>query len=796
VLRKNGDNATDRGLRTDRSVGDSIARTVLIEAPGEADVPSYHEVMTTDLSTLTTAAQKWDDMAKSFFEHVEPRYKDDVHGISLGGPIWNGLSANAANARFDITLKEIQAAQKEAKAIASLLRDAHTDFVDLKKRVEQARDDAIKAGMRVTDQGVCHYDFSKVSQQEAFTIRHDPGLADTERSWTAHIAAAVKAVSDSDAGVKIALNAVVKDSDPLHGMPGGFNGGAKDDVEAYEEEAVRDIAKRVADGKDVSAKELEELQRALRDNHDDKAFSRLLLEDLGPKSTIELGKELNERISDAEGGEKLQLAEIEKNLANSVATATAVPGSVKDMPPGSDKFNAWLASKDGAFYKEWTDGMKKEGTKNFGPNTNPLYGYQAYVSLMQHASTDFDDQFLYDLGDQTIKAEKDHPGIFTMWGPGHKGVETDAVDGVLGLMSRNPDAATAFFDPDGNGKPPNHVGNNHLDYLLGSGDDAREWPKNTITGIHVTTLDDPTSRMGLGLALEAATTGHEPLREGESGGKPGPHTAEQARIMQQTINILDNGAGGESIHANLHKPLGHAIADYAQDNHHILAENGTKYGSPEGKDKIWQDGEDAGITVGKDSLMRVMRGVSSDDQTYALLQDTQRMYALDRLTQAPESGGSSNDAWKNPAHDLGAVTGAMNSIGSDVILDERDGKVGAANDMAKYAYHGIGAPITGLPILGDTAQRLVDAATYEWSKDVADAASSQAQEKNSDHYAAGINGTYDMIDRWAEDRGVDIHDEENKKNDPNWVAWQAMRDEAKLSYGASRGDAAVYLGWE
>ncbi|MFD4141270.1 hypothetical protein [Streptomyces sp. NPDC058572] len=758
-------------------------------------MPSYHEVMTTDLSSLTAAARKWDDMADAFHK-VEAPYKADVHGISLGGPLWNGFSAQSANARFDITLKELQAAQKEAKAVASLLRDAHTDFVELKKRVEQARDDAVKAGMRVSDQGACHFDFSKVSRQEAYTIHHDPELHETERSWTAHIDAAVKAVCDADEGVRIALNAVVQDSDPLHGMPGGFNAGAKGDVEAYEEEAVHDIAKRIADGKQVSADELKELQRALRDNHDDKAFGQLLLHDLGPHATIKLGNELGERLGDADGSARLQLAEMERNLANTLATATAVPGSVKDAPPGSEQFKAWLASKDGTFYREWTESMKKEGTKNFGPNTNPLYGYQAYVSLLQHADTDFDDQFLYDMGDQVIKAEKDHPGIFTMWGPGHKGIETDAVDGVLDLMSRNPDAATAFFDPDGNGTGSDHVGNDHLAYLLGSGEGSRDWPKNTITGFGVTDFDDPTSRMGLGRALEAAATGHEPLNEGESGGRPGPHTGAQARVMQNTIQILDDGAGGESVHANLQKPLGHALADYVVDNHSILAENGTKYGSPEGKEGIWTEGDEAGITVGKDSLMRVMRGVSADDQTYALLQDTQRMYALEQLTHAPESGGTSNDAWKNPARDLGAVTGAMNSIGSDVIFDERDGKISAANDMAKYAYHGAGAPITGLPVLGDTAQRLVDVATYEWSKDVIAAAESKGQEQNSDHYAAGISGTYDMIDRWAEDRGVDIHDEENKKRDPNWDAWQAMRDEAKQSYSASRGDAAVNLGWE
>ncbi|MFI6344314.1 hypothetical protein [Streptomyces sp. NPDC050560] len=758
-------------------------------------MPSYHEILATDLSTLTTAADKWDAMAKDLHDKVEPRYRDDVHGITLE-PLWLGYSAQAANSRFDITYKEIQAAQTEAKAIASLLRDAHTQFTDLKKKVEGARDDAVKAGMKVSDQGTCSLDFSKLDENAAFSAHHDPGLRESEQTWTNHISDAVRAVCDADDGVKIALTAVVKDSDPVHGMPGGFNAGAKGDIEVYEADAVQDIAKRFADGKDISPEEMAQLQRALRDNKDDTAFSQELLHDIGAHDTIRLGNELNDRLQHADGSEKTQLAEVQRNFADSLATATTVPGSVRDMPPGSPKFQAWLDSKDGAFYKEWTASMKSEGTKNFGPNTNPLYGYQSYVSLMEHADKDFDDQYLYDLGDQTIQAEKDHPGIFTMWGPGHDGIETDAVDGVLDVMSHNPDAATAFLDPDGNGSGGDHVGNDHLKYLLGHGDGAREWPKNVITGYGVTEFDDPTSRIGLGHALEAATTGHEPLAEGQPGDRPGPHSAGQARVMQSAIGLLDDGAKGEEVPANLQKPLGHALADYAADNHNILAENGAKYGSPEGKDAIWTDGKDAGITVGKDALLRVMRGVSADHQTYALLQDTQRQYAFDQLAQAPDSGGPGGDAWKNPARDLGAVTGAMNSIGSDVILDDRDDRTAAANDIARYAYHGIGAPITALPVIGDAAQRMVDAGTYEWSKDVIDAANAQAEEKDSDHYGSGVTGTYSLIDQWAQDRGVDIHDEDNSKNDPNWTVYQAMRDEAKQSYTSSRGDAAVYLGWE
>lgn len=540
------------------------------------------------------------------------------------------------------------------------------------------------------------------------------------------------------------------------------------------------------------------MQRSLRDNSGDPAYTRTLLSSLGTDATIKLGMELNERALDTDGSSRSQYREIQRELANSVATATRVPGSIAQAPPGSPRFKQWLESSDGAFYRKWTEQLDTSGTKNFAANTNPFHGYQAFVSMMQHADTPYDDQFLYDLADDLIAAEKEKPLLFITQGPGHKGFETDAIDGLLGVMSRDPDAATAFLDPAGNGSGENHVKNDHLAYLLGSGDDAREWPKHLVTGGHGSTeFDDYTSRIGLGAALEAAATGHPPLQEGQRGGEPGPHTAAQARVMQETIEILDKDAGGESVHPNLQKNLGRALADYAVDNHHILAQNSPKYGSPAGQDDIWQtSGDEAGITVGKDSLMRVMRGASSDEQTYELLHATQRTYAMEQLTHAPQTSGEGHESWIIPASDMGTIMGAMNSIGSDVILDQRDSEAAAANDRAKYGYHMLGAPITGFPFFGDTAQRLVDAATYEWANDVIAAADARAQEKNSDHYAAGVDGTGTAIDRWAKDRGVDIHDDNKTAHDPNWEAWQAMRREAQQSYSKSRGDAAVYLGWE
>lgn len=763
---------------------------------------TYHEVMTTDLSQLTTAAGKWDDMAAEI-KKVEDRYKESVQSITLG-PSWQGQSAFSAHTNFAATRYEYTAAQAEAKAIASLLRDAHTDLVRLKRNLENKVAAAVKAGMRVSEAGVVTFDYDKLTEGERAALRHDPDYAESVRkavgSWSDAIDDCVRAVDDADQGVKIALDAVTVDgvtgdkNDETFGV--GFNAKPLDDIEEYEAAHTQEIATRINNGDKVSAADIAEFQRSVRDNSHDKAFSQTLLNGLGPEGLMKVNTKLNDRAFDSDTKHKSQYLDIQRGLANTIATATKVPGSVKDAPPGSPAFKKWVESGDGKFYREWTDKLDEAGTKNFASNTHPVYGYQSFVSLMQHADQPFDDQFLYDMGDDLIALDKKSPNYFTQWGAAHDGIESDPLDGLLGVMSKNPDAATAFFDPEGNGSGDNHVDNSHLKYLVGSGDGARDWPKQVITGMGVTEFDDPTSRMGLGAALEAAATGHPPLHEGQPGSVPGSHTAAQARVMQSTIETLDSHAGGESVHQNLQKNLGRAIADYAQDNHHILAENGTKYGSPEGMEDIWGSGDDAGITVGKDSLMRVMRGVSSDDQTYALLQDTQRLYAMDQMFNAPQQSGEGFESWKNPASDLGAVTGAMNSIGSDVILDERDGKIDAANDMARYGYHLGGAPITGLPVVGDTAQRLVDAAAYEWSKDVISAAESAGQEKNSEHYTSGVSGTYALIDAWAQDRGVDILDEDNAKKDPNWDAWQSMRREAKQSYGTSRGDAAVNLGWE
>jgi hypothetical protein len=68
------------------------------------------------------------------------------------GQTWTGLSADAANRRFDTTLKEFQNAQVEAKSIASLLRDAHTQLEVA--RIGAVGDTGNRTGTGLGDHGV------------------------------------------------------------------------------------------------------------------------------------------------------------------------------------------------------------------------------------------------------------------------------------------------------------------------------------------------------------------------------------------------------------------------------------------------------------------------------------------------------------------------------------------------------------------------------------------------------------------------------------------------------------------
>lgn len=525
-------------------------------------MPTYHEIMSTDLAALTGAAERWEGMAGKFADQ-ERAYHRDVHRITTG-PAWSGMSAEAAHGRFGVTLKELRYAQTEAKAIASLLRDAHAQFTELKGRLTAACEEARAAGMRISEQGRVGADPAHVKEPDEATVR----------SWQDRVDAAVRAVTDADTGVETALAAVVVDSDPLVGGH-GFNGRALGDVERYEALSAEETLGRLGRGEHLSPRELAELRRTFRDNAHDEAFSRTLLDDLGAAGTITLTNELNDLIHVRGGPGTGTYSTIESGLADTLATATRDTGS--------------------AWYRRWRSAMRHAGTGHYatdaqGERMDKAVGYQSLVTLM-HKGHGYSPKMLEDLTDDMIAAERRDPGIWQLKHgySGRRGgwFANDPVDGALDIMSRDPRTAADYLGSDA-----------RMKYLV----QDRDW--NVVlherggdkTSTYAAGLDAD-DRAGLGRALQAAATGIDPS---DAHGHYVPHTKQNEAVFRSAISQLSES--GDSFPPSLRRPMASILVNHGETVHASMSEIDISK-SP----------------VPQDQLFEVAKQISKDKDAYGTL---------------------------------------------------------------------------------------------------------------------------------------------------------------------------------
>lgn len=714
-------------------------------------MPTYQQILQTDLSALTTAADGWKAMAKQF-KTMEDVYEKEVQSVSTGNG-WLGSSAQVASTNSGITRGEFDAAQTEALAMESLLRDAHAQFVNLKSRVTSAVSDAVNAGMKVSESGVASYDFGKTDPAAANAIRHDPDLPEVERSWTRRIAEAVKAVTDFDADVKVALlNASGADGTAMF----GFNSKPVNDVEAVEALA---LTSKIRDGK-ASPEELRHYDELLRQNSKDPHFGEAYLHALGAKDTLQLADQMNLASNErgASAADKKLYESINSGLAGTIASGTKDPGSYA--------------------YQPFVNGLKEQGPELVAKGLRPTYGYQALVTLMANGDG-YGKQFLNDLGNGMIEAEKSKPHMYDhAYDSQRPNLVSDPLDGLLGIMAKDPDAATYFLDPEAPGNK-----NEHLKYLLGDRDMPDPWI-STAVGPPIEMDGDKTA--GLGAALQAAATGHT---DGEKLGPPGPHTEGQARVMHNAIRLMDDEMGGDKFPDDLEglrQPMAKALVDYVGDTHLILGGQESDLGLVSGKDTIHGSGDQAQIAVGQGSLVRVMRGIADDGPAYALLVEAERSYSAEQLaTAAPFKADSPHAVsadWDNRAHDIGAATGALNGIGADVYKDKEEDRVTWAEGVSEHTAAVANGLIGEIPVVGTVGGSLIDSAKYEWVEGVKEAAEEQSKKDSSNNYAAGVEGTTSLLDAWGREWKI--------SDDP---AFDHAKNEAGEGYTSGREAARAHL---
>jgi hypothetical protein len=708
-------------------------------------MPTYHEIMTTELSALATAATRWDGMAGEF-KKQETAYRREVHGISLGQS-WQGLSALSANSRFDVTLKEFGAAQTEAKAVAALLRDAHTQFVDLRGKLRTARQEAVEAGMKVSDQGIVTFDSEKLSTAERSAMQHDPdyqsSMHKAVNSWQARIDQAVRAVEDADKGAEIAFKAVTVDANPLDGQ--GFNSTADGDIEKYEADALKEIAGRINSGKATDA-DLAEAERSFRDNARNKEFSQTLLKGLGADGTLQLNNSLIDQGHSGEGGKKDYLG-LQKGLATTLATATQDPNSAFYQ-----QFRTQLQSAGVKKYDLDVAGEKVDVGRGHGQQAR---GYQSLVTLMRQGGG-YSEKFLHDTADDIRRAEdEDKGGDPDVWdlhgdfgdnkntGENDSWFANDPLDGILGVMAKDPATATSYLDPGPDNK------NDNLKYLL----DERDWDlQNTTEFRKVETAGNDTAehdvRSGLGAALESAGTGHAPGTPHALGG----HSLEQARVMNETVNVLNASGHADKLPDNLQKPMANMLMDYTADTHQTLGMDNHTYN---GRDRVWADDGTVRMAVPKEELVKVMRGVADDPEAFGQLYRAEKQYSQDLFTGMPDDANSNSTRAR--IQETSAAVGAYDGVRSDVVFDERFKNTQWAADFNHALTTTTGAALNFVPaqhaVTGDLANRVVDFVSYEATKERVAEANLEATKENSRLFDAGQREVDGMVVEWARKNG-------------------------------------------
>ncbi|MFE3329690.1 hypothetical protein [Streptomyces sp. NPDC059176] len=653
---------------------------------------TYQDVVTIRLTPLTTAAVSWDQMADGF-EDLGEAYGGTVQAVASDGE-WVGVSAEAARARFTATRKQFDAAAVEARAVADILRDIHAQFTERIQAVKHLVESAREADIHIDAKGQAHLDTSKAKGAEGGIFGDAAARAVHEASWTAAVASAVQSVDDADQGAKLALRdaAGIKGFfeemiDNARGTGHEFNAGAVGDIELVEAREAKKYADQILAGEKPA--DPEEWARLMRDNSGDKTFSQTVLNHLGPEGTVKITNQLNTFAYDSDTGNKQHYLGAERGLANALATATQDPRS--------------------QFYKDFHAGLKEAGMKRFEWQGEKIRGYQSLVTLMQHGEG-YSDRFMHDLGDDLIAAEKADKGNDN-WDLPKKFVASrdewfanDPLDGLLGIMSRDPEASAAFLDPESDPNPDDDKkeGNDRLEYLTRKRDwdvvDGHPYMRNphdpdSIWGdpLRSSDIEDAQSRAGFGAALVAGTTGIDP---NNSGGGYAQHTDANNRVFENALKHLS--AEGNDFPPSLRTPIAVVMGNYGDDVHATTSAHNA--------------GESP---LDRRQVLEVAKQISRDQFAYGTLQDS-----INREIIHDINTGKAGAA--EPLIRAGRTVGFLEEARYQGIQVDVDDAKSKASWEAKWDYHTWGGVVNFVPYAGDAAQRGIDAVTAKWLEEEVD----------------------------------------------------------------------------
>ncbi|MEU7698887.1 hypothetical protein [Streptomyces sp. NPDC039028] len=643
-----------------------------------------------DFTKLGTAAGDWEAMGRKLWE-LESDARDDLGGKAAKAD-WQGVNATVTKEFIGKTAKEFADAATQATSIANILKDTHGELVGYKEQLNTAVEQGLSRNLTVVGTGDGGF---------TITMNIHPDRAAKGHEVPEHTQADVNALRDqvqrileqateSDSTAAQALTMLVSQT------PYGFSDAAYYNRDRAAD-AMRD-AERIANllktkGDDLTPEEFDRLNKDLAAYKDDRLFQEKLATVLGPRGVLDFWADL----SDPSDGGTLQRARLEE---------------LGDFQQNLSLVLAGATQSDSPAMRTWENDMVKLGEERVQTRGSQVYGYQLMSNLMR--TGDWDNRFLNDYGNALVETEKKMRLPANYWNAGAPPMPKmnfigddfgrDPMTGFMTALAASPDAATEFFNatqPDDNAK-----------YVLGD--------RQTFDDTPLDSKDGNSALDATGAALAAAATGmnpHDPTAPQVD------LTPEHGKVLDRSLDML--AGRGDDFPSEMRDDMAKVLSRHSDVVHHSAS-------------SLSDDDRDP-RQLDRSSLLEVTKQISRDQNAYGMLNE-----AMNREILADIHGDHPSDP-KETLQRGGATVGFLEEARYQALkTDKAD-----PSWEAKWLYHGFGGAANFIPVLGDAAQRGVDALAYQWQLDEQERIDKGIQEQNGKTFDFRENQLRALSQEWA-----------------------------------------------
>ncbi|MGW4034228.1 hypothetical protein ACWEFL_33870 [Streptomyces sp. NPDC004838] len=713
-------------------------------------------------SLLDTAITDWSKMVTNL-EDLEKGAREGLRG-QANKANWAGMNATVSREFIGRTAGEFADAQTQATSIRNILRDTRDELNDWHRKLNEAIDRGQGKNLTVVSTRGGGFTVTMIVHPDR--VAKGGSVPDHTPEDTTALRDEIQGILDgatvSDTSAAQILKALVDQSDY------GFSGAKYSDRDAGAaalREGDRLAALAGKKPEDLTVEEFDALNAGLKKYSGDELFAERFAERLGPKGTLEFWAGINEPGRNWEVGSKRvdQFDDLQKHLSLTLANAT---------------------QSDSQAMTDWKRDMTSLGAQPVHKNS-PTMGFQVMSNLMRWG--DFDDQFLNSYGRELIKTEKkmSDNGSHMPIGWQRMGMDpylnrtgtdsgSDPMVGFMKALSNSPDAATEFFNDtfvtkdedhdfkreDGNGKNVK-AGLSNFDYLF----EERDWPKDS----DAKGDESISGRNYMGLALEAATTGH-PAGELPTIDTP-PHNEEQAKLMENIVASISDDPKRLTDHGYMADSMGQIAAEYMPDINRGLHPGEVR------EDALFPV-VGSSAKLGENEITRFLYTVSQNPEGYAAINVGQHSYTTALMeyhfanpdAYLDDPGHSEKENLKKTIEDISRVAGEVDgTIGAGrAYANELDGGAkdkefnDALNSSSTWIGSGIGigiglatAPFIGPGgivaggLAGTAVNEILGAITEGSMKDSADDVIYRNGEKMNDTR----DSTYTLVESAAQKAG-------------------------------------------